>query len=150
MTNVPLGSGMLDTLLTFEDAQINKTATWAGTNTIDFGVGTADTDNAATVNGDILIDVTVCAVDGGDEAYTFFVTLANNDDMTTGSVVWTKVQIGDNAVIVGDTDMTTGTYRVPFSNVVNGVAYRYAKLGVTHVGATTDLTFAARIVKGAN
>lgn len=113
----------------------------------------AQVDSAAKVvdlgtglfEADMIIDVTACAVDGGDEAYTIAVEVSDNSDFSTGSE-WrvAEIQIGDAAVIGGDTDMTTGRFVLPFNNrVSDGTLARYARVYTTHVGSTSSITFTA-------
>lgn len=117
----------------------------------------AQVDSAAKVvdlgtgrfEGVMILDVTACAVDGGDEAYTIGVQVSDNSDFSTGSE-WevAKLRIGDQAVTDGDTDTTTGRFELPFNNVVSdGVFKRYARIYTTHVGSTSSITFTAFATK---
>src|SRR5690606_5828306 len=82
------------------------------------------------VAADMVIDVSAAAVDGGDDAYLISVELSDDDDCSTGKEFRVaSLQIGDAAVIGGDTDMTTGRYVLPFNNrSVDGDTYRYARI----------------------
>lgn len=113
----------------------------------------AQVDSAAKVvdlgkgfwSGDMVIDVTVCAVDGGDEAYKLGVELSDNSDFSTGSEYEAvALRIGDAAVTSGDVDTTTGRFVLPFTNrIVDGTILRYARLYITHAGSTSSITCSA-------
>jgi hypothetical protein len=102
--------------------------------------------------GDLVVDVTAAAVDGGDEAYTIQVQLSDNSDFSTGSEYeGAALRIGDAAVTGGDVDTTTGRYVIPFHNrVVDGTCLRYARVYTTHVGSTSSITFTAFAAKHQN
>ena len=113
-------------------AQVNSSA-----RVVDLGTG--------FVAADMVIDVSAAAVDGGDEAYTISVEISDNADFSTGKEFRVaSLQIGDAAVIGGDTDMTVGRYILPFNNrSVDGDTYRYARIYTTHVGSTSSINFTA-------
>lgn len=113
----------------------------------------AQVDSAAKVidvgtglfEADLVIDVTACAVDGGDEAYTISVEVSDNSDFSTGGE-WrvASLQLGDASVVGGDTDMTTGRFVLPFNNrVSDGTLKRYVRVYTTHAGSTSSITFTA-------
>lgn len=130
-----------DALLEFKDSY-NTTASAAATvdsvaKVVDLGTG--------FWTGDLVCDVTVCAVDGGDEAYKIGVELSDDDDFSTGSEYEAvALRIGDAAVTSGDVDTTTGRFVVPFSNrIVDGTILRYARVYTTHAGSTSSITYSA-------
>lgn len=96
-------------------------------------------------SGDLVIDVTVCAVDGGDEAYKFGIELSDNSGFSSGTEYEAvSLRIGDAAVTAGDVDTTTGRYVLPFNNrAVDGTILRYARLYITHAGSTSSITCSA-------
>lgn len=102
--------------------------------------------------GDLVVDVTAAAVDGGDEAYTIQVQLSDNSDFSTGSEYEAAgLRIGDASVTGGDVDTTVGRYVIPFHNrAVDGTTLRYARVYTTHVGSTSSITFTAFAAKRQN
>ena len=96
-------------------------------------------------SGDLVIDVTVCAVDGGDEAYKIGIELSDDDDFSTGTEYeGPSLRIGDAAVTSGDVDTTTGRFILPFTNrAVDGTVCRYARVYTTHAGSTSSITYSA-------
>lgn len=101
-------------------------------------------------SGDLVVDVTAAAVDGGDEAYTIMVQLSDNSDFSTGAEYeGASLRIGDAAVTLGDVDTTTGRYVIPFNNRVSGdgTCWRYARVYTVHAGSTSSITFTAYACK---
>jgi hypothetical protein len=96
-------------------------------------------------SGDMVIDVTAAAVDGGDEAYTIGVQVSDNSGFSSGTEYEVaKIRIGDAAVTDGDVDTTVGRYVLPFHNrAIDGTILRYARVYTTHVGSTSSITFTA-------
>lgn len=96
-------------------------------------------------SGDLVIDVTVAAVDGGDESYKFGIELSSNSDFSTGAEYeGASLLIGDSSLTAGDADTTVGRYVLPFHNrAINGTTLRYARLYITHAGSTSSVTCSA-------
>lgn len=113
----------------------------------------AQVDSAAKVvdlgkgfwSGDMVIDVTAAAVDGGDEAYKIGVELSDDSGFSSGTEYeHVALRIGDAAVTSGDVDTTTGRYVLPFHNrAIDGTILRYARLYTTHAGSTSAITYSA-------
>lgn len=130
------------------DAELEFRDSYAATSS-----AAAQVDSAAKVvdlgkgfwSGDLVIDVTAAAVDGGDEAYTISVEVSDNSGFSSGSEFrLASLQLGDASVIGGDTDMTTGRYVLPFNNrASDGNIYQYARVYTTHVGSTSSITYTA-------
>ena len=90
------------------------------------------------VYGDIIVDVSAMDVADNDEMITIGVQIS--DDATFASSYWevASLSIGDEAVINGDTAMTTGRYVIPFNNMISdGTTKRYLRLYFTEVGTVT-------------
>lgn len=104
---------------------------------VDFGTGFFE--------GELVIDVTVCAVDGGDEAYKIGLELSTNSGFSSGDEYESvSLRIGDAAVTSGDVDTTTGRFVLPFNNrIVDGTTLRYGRLYTTHAGSTSSITYSA-------
>lgn len=97
-------------------------------------------------SGDLVVDVTAAAVDGGDEAYTIQVQLSTDSGFSSGSEYeGASLRIGDAAVTLGDVDTTTGRYVIPFHNRVasDGTCLRYARVYTIHEGSTSAITYSA-------
>lgn len=135
------------------DADLEMRDSYAATSS-----AAAQVDSAAKVldlgtgfwSGDLVVDVTDAAVDGGDEAYTIQVQLSDNSGFSAGSEYeGAALRIGDAAVTGGDVDTTTGRYVIPFHNRVasDGTCLRYARVYTTHVGSTSSITFTAFAAK---
>ncbi len=113
----------------------------------------AEVDSAAKVvdlgtgyfAGDMVIDVTAAAVDGGDEAYKIGIEFSTTTGFSSGSEYeGPALLIGDSSVTGGDADTTTGRYVLKFHNrVVDGTTARYARVYTTHIGSTSSITFTA-------
>lgn len=113
----------------------------------------AQVDSAAKVldlgtgfwSGDLVIDVTAAAVDGGDEAYKIGIELSTDSGFSSGTEYEAaSLLIGDAAVTAGDVDTTVGRYVLPFHNrAIDGTTVRYARIYTTHIGSTSSITYSA-------
>jgi hypothetical protein len=137
------GNFLYDTLLELHDGTA-VTADGVGSEGIlDLGAG--------EVVGLVVIDVSALDVAGGDEHYTLQMEFSSDSAFGSGVVPGTAIGIGNNGI--ADTlldnasaDRGAGRYLLPFANVFNGTAYRYARLYVHGVGATSfSVTFKAVI-----
>jgi hypothetical protein len=118
-------------LLLHDDAAI--TASAAGSvagvaRVLDLGAG--------KVFGDIIVDVSALDVDTGNEIVTIGVQLSSKSNFADDIYQVASLAIGDAAAIVGDVDMTTGRYVIPFNNLIkDATVKRYLRLYFT-VGGT--------------
>ena len=114
----------------------------AGTRII-LDLGTGD------VEGDIIIDVTACEVDSGNEIYEIGAQISDSSTMGSGIYEVCTLKLGDAVAIPGDTDMGIGRYVLPFQNrIVNGTAKRYLQIYTTVTGTIgTGINFAAYLAK---
>lgn len=91
---------------------------------------------AGNVFGDIIVDVSALDVDTGNEIVTIGVQISNKSNFADDIYQVASLAIGDAAALVGDTDMTTGRYVIPFNNFIKeGITKRYLRLYFT-VGGT--------------
>ena len=100
--------------------------------------GVARVINLGTGNvfGDIIVDVSALDVDTGNEIVTIGVQLSSKSNFADDIYQVASLAIGDAAAIVGDVDMTTGRYVIPFNNfIANSVTKQYLRLYFT-VGGT--------------
>lgn len=95
------------------------------------------------VYAEAYLDVSAIDTVTGDETYAIVVEGCDTEDFTTGSPDIVPLGILDlsDAAATGaapnkSVDGAVGQHRIPFSNVYNGKAYRYARL-YTAVGGTT-------------
>jgi len=90
------------------------------------------------VYGDIIVDVSAMDVDANDEMITIGVQISDSATFASGYWEVASLSIGDEAIINGDTAMTTGRYVIPFNNMISdGTTKRYLRLYFTEVGTVT-------------
>ena len=112
---------------------------------IDLGAGRAV--------GTFVINATAVEVDSSDESYAIQPMFSNSSTHASGVVAGMQLAIGDAAglatlyptpTVSPDTDLGVGRYEMPFTNVFNGVSYRYVLLAVTVAGTlATGVNFTA-------
>lgn len=105
-------------------------------------------EEAAEVWGDLVIDASAVEVASGDEVYTIILEGSNSATFASGIVPLAMTQLGDQAALLGaaDTDSDAGRYIVPFTNVRDGVAYRYVRLYTVVAGTiATGINYSAYI-----
>lgn len=91
---------------------------------------------AGYVYGDIIIDVTELDVDSSNEIITMGVQISSSATFASDYYQVASLAIGHATALVGDTNMTTGRYVVPFNNMIkDGTAKRYLRMYWT-VGGT--------------
>lgn len=100
---------------------------------IDFGAGRID--------GSWVMDVSAIAIDGNDELYSFHLEGSNVSDFASGVELLASMHLGATEVRPGGAiDSTIGRYAKDFSNEVNGVEYRYARIRLITAGSTKSIT----------
>jgi hypothetical protein len=115
-----------DTLLQLKDAGLVAASAAAQVSSadkiVDLGLG--------RVEADVIIDATAVEVATGDELYTVIAEFSNSASFASGIVPGAMQYLGDAAAIPGggDTDNGVGRYKLPFTNVINDVHYRYMRL----------------------
>lgn len=119
--------------------------------------GACEVDSAAqildigsgNVEGDIVIDVSACEVDSGNEHYVIGAQVSSSATFASDVYELTALDLGDAAVLSGDIDMGIGRYILPFQNSIgDGTAKRYMRLYVTVAGTiATGINFTAYLGK---
>ena len=101
--------------------------------------------------GTVVIDVSAIEVASGDELYQVGWQLSNESDFASDIFEAATVEMGDAAVLKGDTDYPAAGERVvlPVHNVVGWAVYRYARLYTTVSGTVaTGINYSAYLAKG--
>lgn len=115
--------------------------------------GILDLGANSEVTGLIVIDATAVEVASGDEHYTVMLELSSSASFGSDIHPVQAIGLGNNGIADSlldnaSADRGVGRYTLPFSNVVNGVAYRYCRLYVHVVGTiATGVAFTAYITK---
>jgi hypothetical protein len=105
---------------------------------VDLAAGTAGSDTSGLVEGDIIVDVLTMDVDSGNEMVTIGVQLSNSATFASSYYQVSSLAVGDAAALVGDVDMTTGRYVIPFNNLIkDGTTLRYLRLYFTVAGTVS-------------
>lgn len=104
---------------------------------------------AGDLEGDIIIDVSACEVDSGNEIYTIGAQISNSATFASGIYEVASLSLGDASPLRGDTDMTTGRYILAFQNrIADGTAKRYLRLYTTIAGTiATGINYTAYLAK---
>ena len=100
------------------------------------------------VNADVIIDATAVEVASGDELYTIIAEFSNSATFASGIVPGAMQYLGDAAAIPGggDTDLGAGRYKLPVTNIVNDVHYRYMRLYTVVAGTVaTGVNYVANL-----
>ncbi len=148
-------SSTFDTLLELQDAAEGAvTATAIGQvggadKILDLGAANPSDAEAAEFKGTVVIDVTALAIDGNDEVYDFILQGSTKFDFADTIENLASTELGALEVRAGsgDIDSIVGRYLMPVQNWVAGTIYRYLRLECVHVGATTSITYTARLGK---
>ena len=134
-------SAIYDTLLELKAAGLVASSAAVAT-IVDLGLGKQE--------ADVIIDATAVEVASGDELYTIICEFSNSATFASGIVPGSMQYLGDAAAIPGggDTDNGEGRYKLPFTNVINGVHYRYMRLYTVVAGTiATGVNYSAFITK---
>jgi hypothetical protein len=127
-----------DDSLSLKDAGL--LAASADGNIIDLGAGLVD--------GFLVIDLSACEIDSGNEIYTVSLEGSNVAAMSSGSVCLAKKVFGNLVVPMDAALSTAGRYVIPFRNEEGGTLFRYVRLSTLIAGTiATDINFSAFIAK---
>jgi hypothetical protein len=138
-------SGTFDINLLLKDAGLVAASAAAQVSAankiIDLGLG--------DVEGNIIIDVSACEVDTGDEIYTIGVEISSSSSFASDIYRVAALPLGDAVPLAGDVDMAAGRYILPFTNrIADGVNKRYLRLYTTIAGTiATGINYTAYIAK---
>lgn len=115
-------------------------ATATGSVIIDLGAG--------FVEGDLVIDLTACEIDTGNEIYTVSVEGSNVAAMDSGSSCLARKIFGNLVVPMDAALSNSGRYVVPFRNEEAGTTFRYIRIHTTVAGTVaTGINYSAFIGK---
>ncbi len=116
-------------------------ASAAGSLILDLGDG--------LVQGNVVIDVSAMDIVGNDEIYDIVVQLSPDAAFGTAGNIEERCALSLGAKETkrtdSDKDDVVGRYILPFDNEINGTTYRYARIYTVEAGATTSITYAARL-----
>ena len=103
---------------------------------------------AGFVSGTVVIDLSACEVDTGNEIYTISLEGSNVAAMSSGSVCLAKKVFGNLVVPMDAALSASGRYTIKFSNEENGTTFRYVRLSTLVAGTVaTGINFSAFIAK---
>jgi hypothetical protein len=119
------------------------TASAAGSVIADLGDG--------FVEGNLIVDVSAMDIVGNDEIYDIILQLSPDAAFGTAGNIVEKVALSLGAKETKrsdcDKDDAVGRYVIPFNNLFNGTIYRYARIYTVEAGATSSITYYARLAK---
>lgn len=108
---------------------------------------------AARFDGRVIIDASAVEVDSSNESFLVGVEFSASATFASGVVMGPMQALGDASATLfvnADTDNGAGRYELPFTNEINGTAYRYARLAVDVTGTiAAGVNFTAYVVKDA-
>lgn len=100
------------------------------------------------VTGNLIIYLSACEVDTGDELYEVLLEGGTVSGFGSGTITTlARIHFGDAAVLTGGeaTDSAVGTYVVPFRNERNGSYFRYLRIYTVVSGTiATGVNFTVR------
>lgn len=108
---------------------------------------------AQRFDGRVLVDVTACEVDSGNEGYKIWVQGSNH--ATFGDTIFTLggLTLGDSSVSLESTDTAATRHQeIAFCNEVNGTVYRYIRLYTVVIGTIVGgggINYSANLVQKA-
>jgi hypothetical protein len=104
---------------------------------------------AQRFDGRVIIDISACETDTGNERYTLFIQGSTSATFATGVWNLAGITLGDSSTSLETVD-TAATRRqeIAFTNEVNGTVYRYIR-GYTQIAGTiaTGINFTANLVQ---
>jgi len=139
-TKVDGRGATIDTLLQLKDAGLVAASAAAQVSGSDQVLDLGD----GEIEWHILIDISAAEVDTGDELYT--ITLQGDDANTfaTDAVELASFKAGDATQLVGTADITTGRFKIPFSNRHGDRTCQYVRLYTTVAGTiATGINYVA-------
>ena len=107
---------------------------------LDLGLGRMD--------GEVVIDLTAVKISANDERYNVIAQFSNSATFASGVQNGAAIDFGATEVREGGAaDSTIGRYKLPVTNVVNDVHYRYMRLYTYTIGTSETMTYAAWLTK---
>lgn len=112
----------------------------AETPILDLGLGRVD--------ADVIIDLTAVKISANDERYNVIAQFSNSATFATGIQNGPAIDFGATEVREGGAgDSVVGRYKLPVTNVINDVHYRYMRLYSYTIGTSESFTYAAWLTK---
>lgn len=107
---------------------------------------------AARFDGRVIVDVTACEVDTGNEKYQIMVQGSTSPTFASGVWNLAALILGDSSVSLETVDTAATRHQeIPFTNEVNGIVYRYIRLYTFVAGtiASGGINYVGNLVKAA-
>lgn len=100
---------------------------------------------AARMDGRVIIDITAMTVGGASpEFYALTLQLSNSSTFASGVVGGATIRVGSAASLPGESANTVvGRFESAFTNEVNGIIYRYARIYTDVTGTAPSINFTA-------
>ena len=105
---------------------------------------------AARFDGRVVVDVTACEVDTGNEGYKIWVQGSTSPTFASGVWILGGLSLGDSAVSLETVDTAATRHQeIAFCNEVNGVVFRYIRLYTVVIGtiASGGINYSANLVR---
>lgn len=107
---------------------------------------------AGRFDGRVIVDITACEVDTGNEGYKIWVQGSTSSTFATGIWILAGLSLGHSSVSL-ETASTAATrhQEIPFCNEVNGLLLRYIRVYTVVIGtiASGGINYTANLVKAA-
>lgn len=112
----------------------------AAARVLDFG--------AARLDARVIVDVSAIDVSSADERYDVLLQFSNSSTFASGVIGGAAISLGAAAALPGESAASAiGRYEAAFSNEINGVTYRYARVYTNVTGTTPSINYTAYVVK---
>jgi hypothetical protein len=99
-------------------------------------------------DGCVIIDISAVEIASNNERFDIHLQFSDSATFASGVVSGPCLPTGALETLIGaDTDTTVGRYELPFTNELNGVIYRYARLYTNVTGTiATGINYKAYVV----
>jgi hypothetical protein len=106
---------------------------------------------AQRLDARVIVDVTACEAASNDEGYTVIVQVSNSPTFASTKFVAAAALFGDPTITTESLDTAVPRRQeIAFTNEINGVVYRYARLYTVVVGTiATGINYSAFLTKAA-
>lgn len=98
------------------------------------------------VEGELILDVTAIDIAGNDESYDLILQFSNSPTFASGIENGVSKNLGAVEVTKGGAqDSLVGRYKLPFTNVLNGVQYGYCRMYTAVNAASSSINYTAQL-----
>jgi len=105
----------------------------------------------ARMDGRVILDASAIEVDSGNELYTIELQVSNSATFASGIFVAGRIAFGHSSTTFESANTAIGRRELAFTNEINGVVYRYARLNTRVAGTiATGINYVGFIVQHAN